>query len=202
MWALLWLLFSRSPWAQRITVKAVITVRALAGLSSLDRRGYRQKLLWLARQVRALVRSLFALMAWDHPATVVADTAGECADLASVQFVGVGSASHCGGGHYTRGLTSSLCSLRWRGISQPLCWRSRQSKRCSGLCSLGRRGLNQLVWWRAQQLLALLSPIFARTAWTQPATVVAETSGEGAALVSVRSIFVGSACHCGGGQDC
>jgi hypothetical protein len=36
---------------------------------------------------------------WVHTATVVAGTTGEGAVLASVRSVGVGSESHCGGGH-------------------------------------------------------------------------------------------------------
>jgi hypothetical protein len=47
----------------------------------------------------------------------------------------------------------------------------------------------------------LLWPLFARSAWAQTATVVAGTTGEGAALASVRSVSVGSDSHCGGGHD-
>jgi hypothetical protein len=56
-------------------------------------------------------------------------------------------------------------------------------------------------WWRAREVRALLWQLFARSAWPQTATVVASTTGEGAALASVRSIGVGTARHCGGGQD-
>jgi hypothetical protein len=38
-------------------------------------------------------------------------------------------------------------------------------------------------------------PLFARSAWAQPATVVADTTGEGAALPSVRLAGVGPANH-------
>jgi hypothetical protein len=50
--------------------------------------------------VRALLLTLFARSAWAQPATVVMPgTTAEGAALASVLSVGVGSASHCGGGH-------------------------------------------------------------------------------------------------------
>jgi hypothetical protein len=48
---------------------------------------------------------------------------------------------------------------------------------------------------------ALLLPAFAQSAWAQPATAVAGTTGEGAALASVRSVGVGSASLCSGGHD-
>jgi hypothetical protein len=111
-----------------------------------------------------------------HAATVVADTTGEGAALASVRLVGVGPASHCGGGHNRRG-------------------------RCSGLCSLRKHGFKQAPWWRARQVRALLWPLFPRSAWAQPSTVVAVTTGEGAALASVRSVGVSSASHWGDGDD-
>jgi hypothetical protein len=37
--------------------------------------------------------------AWINPATVVAGTTGRCADLASVRWIGLGPASHCGSGY-------------------------------------------------------------------------------------------------------
>jgi hypothetical protein len=42
---------------------------------------------------------------------------------------------------------------------------------------------------------------FSWSAWSQPVTVVAITTGEGAAPVSVRSVGVRSYSHCGGGQE-
>jgi hypothetical protein len=48
--------------------------------------------------MRALLVLLFSLSAKDQAATVVANTAGEGAVLASFRLVGVGSASHCGCG--------------------------------------------------------------------------------------------------------
>jgi hypothetical protein len=48
---------------------------------------------------------------------------------------------------------------------------------------------------------ALLWPLFACTTWSEAATVVAETTGEGPALASVRLVGVGSASHCVGGHD-
>jgi hypothetical protein len=48
---------------------------------------------------------------------------------------------------------------------------------------------------------ALVWPLFVRMSWTQPASAVAGTKGEGAALASVRSFGVGLASHCCGGHD-
>jgi hypothetical protein len=48
---------------------------------------------------------------------------------------------------------------------------------------------------------AQLLPLFAWSAWAQPATVVAGTTVQGAAPASVRSVGVGSARNCGGGHD-
>jgi hypothetical protein len=39
-------------------------------------------------------------------------------------------------------------------------------------------------------------PLLGRSAWDQPVTVVAGTTGEGAALASVLSVSVGSGCPC------
>jgi hypothetical protein len=49
--------------------------------------------------------------------------------------------------------------------------------------------------------MVLLWPLFARSACAQPATVVADTTGEGAALASVLSIGVSSGSHCVGWHD-
>jgi hypothetical protein len=48
---------------------------------------------------------------------------------------------------------------------------------------------------------ALFWTLFARSTFAQPATVVAGTTGEGAALATVRSLGVGSDSHCGAGHD-
>jgi hypothetical protein len=101
-------------------------MRNLLWPCSLCRRGPRQLLWWRARQVMAVVWTL-------------------------IRSVGVGPASHYGGGHYRRG-------------------------RCFGLCSLGRRG-------------------------QETATVVADTTAEGAALASVPSVGVDSVSHCVGGHE-
>jgi hypothetical protein len=50
-------------------------------------------------------------------------------------------------------------------------------------------------------LRALLWPLFARSSWDQPATEVADTTGEGAALASVLSVGLVSASHCVEEQD-
>ena len=47
---------------------------------------------------------------------------------------------------------------------------------------------------------ALLWALLDWSAWVQLATVVAVTTGEGAALVSVLSVGVGSASNCDGGH--
>ena len=56
-------------------------------------------------------------------------------------------------------------------------------------------------WWLAGEIRALLWPLFALSALSQPATVVAGTKSEGAAKAYVRSIGVSLACHCGGGNN-
>ena len=48
---------------------------------------------------------------------------------------------------------------------------------------------------------ALFWPLFALSAWTQPVTVVADTTGVGALLASVGSVGVDSASHCDSGDD-
>jgi hypothetical protein len=202
MRALLWPLFARSAWAQADTVV-------------------------LGTTGEALLRPLIARSALVMPATVVAGTIGEGAALASDRLVGVDSASHCGGGNDRRGRCPGLCSLGRRGHSQPMSRRAREvralpwplisrsswaqpatvvadtrvSGRCSGLSLLFRRGLSQTLWWRLRDLRPLVWPLFARSAWAQPVTVVASTTGVGAQLASVRSVGVGSASHCGGGHD-
>jgi hypothetical protein len=71
---LFWPPISRSYWAQPATVFA-------------------------ARKMRALLGPLFSLSVWAKAATVVASTTGEGAALVCFCSVGVGSASHCFGGH-------------------------------------------------------------------------------------------------------
>jgi hypothetical protein len=102
---------------------------------------------------------------------------GEGAALASVRSVGVGSANPCGGG--TTGDGAALASVRLVGVSS----------------------YRQTLCWRARQVRALLWPLFVLSAWAQPATVVADTTGEGAVLASVRLVGVGPASHCGGRHD-
>jgi hypothetical protein len=106
---------------------------------------------------------------------------GEGDALASVPLYGEFSASHLWGQN-SCGSCSGLCSIFRRGLSQPLSWRAPQGGRCSGLCSLGRRGLSQPLLWRKRQIIAVLWPLFACSAWAQPATVEAGTTDEGAAL--------------------
>jgi hypothetical protein len=53
---------------------------------------------------------------------VLASTTVEVAALDSVRLVGLGSASHCGGGHDSSGRCSRLCLLRRRDLSQQMWW--------------------------------------------------------------------------------
>jgi hypothetical protein len=126
--------------------------------------------------VRALKWPPFALSAWTIATSVLAGTTCEVAALASVRVVGVRSASHCGGGHDRGG-------------------------RCSGLFSIGGRELRQPRCWRARQVRTLIWPLFDRSTWAQPDTVLAGTTVEGAILASDRSVGVGSISHCGGEHD-
>jgi hypothetical protein len=48
---------------------------------------------------------------------------------------------------------------------------------------------------------ALRWPLYDWSAWAQPATEEAGTTGEGAALATVGLLGEGSASHCGGGHD-
>jgi hypothetical protein len=174
--ALLWLLFPRTAWAQPTTGGGNHMLGRCTGLCSLGRRWPSQSMWWRARQVRALLWPLFVRLGRSQPATVVAGTTGEGAALAFVRSVVVGSATHCGGGNHMIG-------------------------RCTGLCSLGRIWPSQPMWWRARKVRALLWPLLTRSEWAQPATVLAGTTSEGAALDSVRLVDVGSASLCGGGHD-
>jgi hypothetical protein len=147
--------------------------------------------------VKPLQLTVFARWSWAQPATVLAGTTGEGAALASFRSLSVGSAFHCGGGHY------SLASVRYVGMgSASHCgdWHDRRG-RCSGLCSLGRRELKLPLWWRAPQKMALLWPLLALSARAQPATVVAGTRVEVVFLASVRLVCLDSATYCAGGQD-
>jgi hypothetical protein len=47
----------------------------------------------------------------------------------------------------------------------------------------------------------MLWALFPRSAWAQPATVVVDTTVEGASLDCVRLVGVGSAIHFVGGHD-
>jgi hypothetical protein len=150
--------------------------RSCSGLCSFGRRGINQPLWKRARRLRVLLWPMFALSAWTQKATVVAGKAVEGGDVASLRLFGVALNSHSLSGHY------------WLG-------------RFCCLCLRGRRGLSQPMWWRARQVRTLLCPMFAWWALAHPATVVARTSGEGAALASVRSGGLGSASHCACGHD-
>jgi hypothetical protein len=131
---------------------------------------------------------------------VVAGTKCEGVALASVRTVGVGSHSHCGGGLCRRGRCSGHCSLGRREHSQPLLWRARQV-RALLWPPIGRRGLSYRLWRRARKLRALLWRLFPRSAWAQPATVLVDTTVEGASLASFRLVGVGTGGNCGGWHD-
>jgi hypothetical protein len=106
----------------------------------------------------------------------VACSTCEGAALSSDRLVDKFSESHCGGGHKNLG-------------------------RCSGHFSLVGRGLIQPLWWRERQVRAVHWPLFAWSTWAQLATVVAGTRVDGDALVSDRSVSMGSTTHCVGEQD-
>jgi hypothetical protein len=132
---------------------------------------------------------------------VVAGTICEVARLASVRSVGEGSASHFVGDHDR--VSCGLVSVRlfvvgskcYCGGGHDSCWR------CARLWSLGLRGLSLQLWWRKHQVRTLLWPLFARSAWDQPATVLGSTIVEGAFLASIQYVGVGSASHCVGEHD-
>jgi hypothetical protein len=170
---LLWPLFARSAWAQPATVLAGTRIEdaTLASFARstwlnhvsvilFDRSAWDQPVtVWRARQVREHFWPLFSWSAWVQPASEVAGLTGVCAALASVRSVGINTTTHC------------VVGQVWLG-------------RFYGLCSLGLRALRQPLWWRARQVRTLLWPLFSRSAWEQPATVVAGTSGESAAVAS------------------
>ena len=112
------------------------------------------------------------LVGGTQPATELSDSTCEGAALTSVRLVAVGPASHCGG-VYGRGL------------------------RFSGLGSRVRGGRSQPLGWWGRQVRALLWPLIAWSAWTQPTIVVAGTTYEVASLAfasvlaSVLSFAVG-----------
>ena len=124
--------------------------------------------------MRALFYPLFARSAWLQAATAETGTTDEGAALASIRSFLVGLVSHCGGGY-------DCCG------------------RCPGLCSFGQRGLSHPLCWWARLFRALPWPLFAVWEWGQSATVVADTTVEDAALVTVRSVGVVSVSHCGTG---
>jgi hypothetical protein len=151
--------------------------------------------------MRALLCPLLARSAWAQPATVLAGTTRESAVLASVRLVGVGQVIQCGGVLDRLGHSSGLRSLGRRGSSQPLRWRARQLTALMWTLFARQRGLSQPLWWRTRQVRLLLWPLFGGSSWTQPATVEAYTTVEGAALASVRLVGVGQVSQCGGGHD-
>jgi hypothetical protein len=122
--------------------------------------------------MRAPSWPLLHLSEWALTASVLAGTTGEVAAWASVRSIGVDSASPCGGG--TTGDDVSLVSISSVGSDRQ--------------------------WWRARQVRALFWPLFDRSSWAQPDTLMEGTTGVGAALASFRSFGVGSDNHCGGGH--
>jgi hypothetical protein len=145
--------------------------------------------------LRALVWTLIVWSVWVQPPTVVACTIVEGAGLDSVRLFSVGTATHCGGEQNCLGHCSGLCSLGWLRVSQPLCWRERQ--------------LRELIWhlfdrsaWAqpatvvaGRQVRALQWTLLSWSAWSQTATVSAGTTCQGDALAAVRSVGVGLASH-------
>jgi hypothetical protein len=67
--------------------------------------------------------------------------------------------------------------------------------------SLGRRRPNQPLGWRRRQERGAALASVPLVGVVQPATLVAGTTGECAAVASVRLVGVCSDSHCGGGHD-
>jgi hypothetical protein len=86
--------------------------------------------------------------------------------LASVSSVIVGSTCHCVGEH-------------------------ERSERYSGLFYFGRRGLRHPLCWWPRQERALLWPLFTRSAWAEPGTVLAGTTLDNDPFASVRLVGMG-----------
>ena len=106
---------------------------------------------------------------------MVAGAKVEGASLASVRSFGVGSASLCAGVHNGR-------------------------ERCSDLFAWSAWNHVETVL-EERHVRALLWPLIAWSAWAQQATVLAGTTGEVAALASVRSVGEGLASPSGGLHD-
>ena len=123
----------------------------------------------------ALLWLLFAWSPWAQTSTEVVGTTGETGYQVSDRLVCLDLASHYVGGHDSQG-------------------------RCSYLCCLVRLGVSLPLFWRTLQVRSLLWPLFACSALVQPATVVAGTAVDGAALSSVHLIGVGLARPSGGGH--
>jgi hypothetical protein len=149
--------------------------------------------------------------------SLVASTKVQGASLVFVSLVGIGSASHFGGEHDRRGRSSGLSSLGRRWLSHALWWRARQVKSLPwpllawsawaqpayqlastkaetvGLASVRSVvvGSARHCDGRQRQVRALPWHLCSLSAWAQPATVVAGTKAEGAALASVRLVRVG-----------
>jgi hypothetical protein len=95
--ALVWPSFAGSAWAQPASVVTETTGEAtdLASVQLVGD-GIIQLLWWRARELRALFWLLLACSAWAQPATVLAGTRDEGANVAFFRFVVVGPTSHCG----------------------------------------------------------------------------------------------------------
>jgi hypothetical protein len=112
---------------------------------------------------------------------------------------------------------SGLCSLGRRGLTQPLWWRIRHvsallwpliawfawdhpttvlagtTAEGVALASVQSVGVfpSQPLWRKAPQVRALRWLLLSLSVWAQAATVVADTTGDGAALASVPSVGEG-----------
>jgi hypothetical protein len=73
----------------------------------------------------------------------------------------------------------------------------------AGLASVHPSGVGSASHCRClhKHVSALLRTLLAWSTWPQPANVVRVTTGDGAALASVRLLGVGSNCQCGSLQD-
>jgi hypothetical protein len=147
-----------------------------------------ESLLWQA--IGNAVGLVTPLFIWSESAHLIGGgpvEKGRWSGLASLPSVGVGYP--CIGGQTGKGLGLVSSLFLWSAWAQSMWWRNDRQERWYGHASVPLVDVWTLIW-----------PLFGRSAWAQPATVVAGNTGEGVSLASVRLVGVGSASHCGGGH--
>jgi hypothetical protein len=154
--------------------------------------------------VKALLRPLVSSSSWAQQGTVLASTTFKGAAQSSDKWVGLGTSSHCDGGHDSCVRFSYHCSFFGVGSASHCCSGHDMCGCCSRLCSIGRlEDIQPMCWW-ARRVRALVLPVFVSSSWAQPATMLAGTTCECAALASVHLVDMGSgssASHCVGGHN-